>query len=69
MANVGWLNTLKYNPVRGRNRLYMPLRKADLAEIDASKADTGAFMRIRAIPAFNDFDLCQRHSEGEALRN
>jgi hypothetical protein len=69
VANVGWLNTLKYNPVRGRNRLYMPLRKADLAEIDVSKAYTGAFMRIRAIPVFNEFDLWQRHSEGEALRN
>jgi hypothetical protein len=69
VANVGWLNTLKYNPVRGRNRLYMPIRKADLAEIDVSKAYTGAFMRIRAIPVFNEFDLWQRHSEGEALRN
>ena len=59
VANVGWLSTLKYNPVRGRNRLYMPIRKADLAEIDVSKAYTGAFMRIRAIPVFNEFDLCR----------
>ena len=59
VANVGWLNTLKYNPVKWRNRLYMPIRKADLAEIDVSKAYTGAFMRIRAIPVFNEFDLWQ----------
>ena len=47
----------------------MPIRKADLAEIDVSKAYTGAFLRIKAIRMFNEFDLWQRHSEGEALRN
>jgi hypothetical protein len=42
--------------------------KADLAEIDALKPYTGAFMRIRAIPVFNELDLWQRHSEAfEAL--
>ena len=47
----------------------MPLRKADLAEIDVSKAYTGAFMRIRAIPVFNECDLWQRPSETEPMRN
>jgi hypothetical protein len=38
------------------------INKSNLAEIDISKAYTGAFMRIRAIPVFNEFDLAALQS-------
>ena len=36
-------------------------------EIDISKAYTGTFMRIKAIPVFNEFDVWQPYN-GEAIR-
>ena len=38
-------------------------------EIDISKAYTGAFMRIKAVPVFNEFDVWQPYRDGEAVRN
>ncbi|MFM7858826.1 MAG: hypothetical protein ACKO96_44605, partial [Flammeovirgaceae bacterium] len=40
-----------------------------LAEIDISKAYTGAFMRIKSIPVFNEFDTWQAYKPEEPLKN
>ncbi|MFM7978874.1 MAG: hypothetical protein ACKPKO_06120, partial [Candidatus Fonsibacter sp.] len=40
-----------------------------LAEIDISKAYTGAFMRIRSIPVFNEFDTWQAYKPEEPIKN
>ncbi|MFM7986022.1 MAG: hypothetical protein ACKPKO_42580, partial [Candidatus Fonsibacter sp.] len=37
------------------------------AEIDISKAYTGAFMRIKSIPVFKEFDTWQSDQEHEPL--
>ena len=37
-------------------------------EIDISKAYTGAFMRINAIPVFSEFDIWQTYN-GEPIKN
>ena len=42
---------------------------SSLAEIDISKAYTGAFMRIRAIPVFNEFDTWQAYKQDEPVKN
>ncbi len=63
-ANVGWIRSLGSQPVS----LYNPhfrLSLRDLAEIDISKAYTGAFMRINLIPVFNEFDLWQPYNSAE----
>ena len=39
----------------------------NLVEIDISKAYSGAFMRIKAVPVFNEFDAWQPY-EGQAIR-
>ena len=57
-ANVGWLHRLV--GVSPSKRHKPPdMFRSSLAEIDISKAYTGAFMRIRAIPVFNEFDTWQ----------
>ena len=38
-----------------------------MVEIDISKAYAEAFMRIKAIPVFNEFDVWQPYN-GEAIR-
>ena len=40
-----------------------------LAEIDISKAYTGAFAKIRAIPFFNEFDTWQAYEQEEPIKN
>ena len=43
--------------------------KSSLAEIDISKAYTGAFMRIRSIPVFNEFDAWQAYRPEEPINH
>jgi len=69
-ANVGWLTELP------KGRVILPtqytrkaFRKADLAEIDQNKAFTAAFMKIRAVPVFNEFDTWQPYTEPQPLRD
>ena len=38
-------------------------------EIDISKAYTGAFMRIKSIPVFNEFDTWQAYKPEEPVKN
>ncbi|MFM7983108.1 MAG: hypothetical protein ACKPKO_27690, partial [Candidatus Fonsibacter sp.] len=38
--------------------------RSSLAEIDISKAYTGAFIRIKSIPVFNEFDTWQAYKAG-----
>ena len=40
-----------------------------MAEIDISKAYTGAFMRIKSIPVFNEFDTWQYYKPEEPIEN
>jgi len=39
------------------------------AEIDISKAHTGAFMKIKAIPLFNEFDAWQAYKPDDPIKN
>ncbi|MFM7984865.1 MAG: hypothetical protein ACKPKO_36650, partial [Candidatus Fonsibacter sp.] len=43
--------------------------RSSLAEIDIPKAYTGAFMRIRSIPVFNEFDTWQYYMPEEPINN
>ena len=45
------------------------IHRSNLADIDISKAYTGTFMRIRAIPVFNEFDTWQPYKPDEPLKN
>ena len=40
-----------------------------LIEIDLSKAYTKAFMQIKAIPVFTEFDVFRPYREGDAIEN
>jgi len=66
IANVGWLKSLT-GPVTSSKHRPKAISKSSLVEIDISKAYTGAFMRIKAIPVFNEFDVWQPYN-GEAIR-
>ena len=57
-ANVGWLHRLVGTCANNKKRPPTIPRKS-LAEIDISKAYTGAFIRIKSIPVFNEFDTWQ----------
>ncbi|MFM7983749.1 MAG: hypothetical protein ACKPKO_30940, partial [Candidatus Fonsibacter sp.] len=54
-ANVGWLHGIVGTIPSKKNRP-PTIPKSNLADIDMSKAYTGAFMRIKSIPVFNEFD-------------
>ena len=45
------------------------INRSNLAESDISKAYTGAFMRIRAIPVFKEFDTWQLYKPDEPINN
>ena len=67
MANVGWLKSLM-GRVTSPKQPPQTISKSSLVEIDISKAYTGAFMRIKAVPVFNEFDTWEPyagHSHGE----
>ena len=43
--------------------------RSSLAEIDISKAYTGAFMQIRSIPVFNEFDTWRSYKPEEPIKS
>ena len=67
-ANVGWLHKLEGVSPSRRHKPPV-IYRSSLAEIDISKAYTGAFMRIRAIPVFNEFDTWQAYKQEEPIKN
>jgi hypothetical protein len=54
IANVGFLHKVQ--------------NAIGLVEIDLSKAYTKAFMRIKAVPVFNEFDVFRPYREGATSR-
>ena len=59
-ANVGWLHSLVGVSLSKKHRPPV-IKRSSLAEIDISKAYTGAFMQIKAIPVFNEFGAWQAY--------
>jgi hypothetical protein len=70
VANLGWLKKLEKQAF-SRSRHHRPeaIPRSSLAEIDISKAYTGAFMRIKAVPVFNEFDVWEPYKRGQRIRN
>ena len=67
VANVGWLHSLAgVSPSKKHRPPTIPRRS--LAEIDISKAYTGAFIRIKSVPVFNEFDTWQDYKAEEPSR-
>ena len=67
VANVGWIRS-RQAQARSRYHPYGFVSRRDLAEIDISNVFAGAFMRIKAVPIFNEFDLWQPYIHGEPIR-
>lgn len=67
VANVGWLKSLTSWSSNSKYHRAHTISQCNLVEIDISKAYTGAFMRIKAIPVFNEFDTWAPYN-GEAIR-
>ncbi|MFM7979757.1 MAG: hypothetical protein ACKPKO_10615, partial [Candidatus Fonsibacter sp.] len=67
-AIVGWLQGLVGTSPSKKHRP-PTIPKSNLTEIDISKAYTGAFMRIRSIPVFNEFDTRQSYKPEEPMNN
>ena len=67
-VNVGWLHKLVGVSPSKRHKPPV-INRSNLAEIDISKAYTGAFIRIRAIPVFNEFDTWQPYKPDEPIKN
>ena len=67
IANVGWLKSLTtaHHCKKGYRHTHT-VSKGSLVEIDISKAYTGACVRTRAVPVFNEFDVWQPY-EGQAI--
>ena len=68
VANIGWLHRLApksliiyYRPP--------PIDRGNLAEINISKAYTGAFLRIRVVSVFNEFDIWQAYRRDDPIKN
>ena len=68
VANVGFLRRL-VEVCRSRSCRPPPISRDSLAEIDITKAYTGAFMRIQFVPIFNEFDVWKKYKPEEPLRN
>jgi len=69
-ANVGWLKELpRGNVILPTQHTRKAFRRADLAEMDRNKAFTAAFMMIRAVPVFNEFDTWQPYTDLQPLRD
>ena len=62
VANVGWLKSLTNWSTNTKYSRAHTISKSNLVEIDISKAYTGAFMRIKAIPIFNEFDTWEPYT-------
>ena len=67
-ANVGWLHSLVGVSLSRKHRPPV-IQRSSLVEIDISKAYTGAFMQIKAIPVFNEFDAWQAYKQEEPIKN
>ena len=67
-ANVGWLHRLVGTCANNKKRP-PTIPRSSLAEIDISKAYTGAFIRIKSIPVFNEFDTWQAYKPEEPIKN
>ena len=67
-ANVGWLQSLVGVSLSKKHRPPV-IQRSSLAEIDISKACTGAFMKIKATPVFNEFDTWQAYKTEEPINN
>ena len=65
VANVGWLRRLVFMSLSSLCRPSLD-NKSSLADIDISKVYTGGVLRIKAGPAFSEFDIWQPH-EADAL--
>ena len=68
VAKVGWLHRL-VGTCPNNNKRSPTIPKSSLAEIDISKAYTAAFMRIRSIPVFNEFDTWQACKPEEPIKH
>ena len=68
IASVGWLKSLT-GPVTSIRHRPQTISKSSLVEIDISKTYTGAFVRIKSVPVFNEFEVWQPYKDGEAVRN
>ncbi|MFM7979759.1 MAG: hypothetical protein ACKPKO_10625 [Candidatus Fonsibacter sp.] len=66
VANVGWLRRLLQERL-SRHHRPLPIDQGNLAEIDVSKAYTGACIRIRAVPVLNKFDIWQPYQHKERI--
>ena len=70
VANVGWLKELPQgNVIIPKVQTRTAFSRTDLAEIDITKAFTGAFMKIKAIPVFNEFDTWQPYADSQPLKD
>ena len=68
VANVGGVHRLTPTSLA---RYYRPppIDRGNLAEIDISKAYTGAFMRIRTVPVFSEFGIWRPYKAKEPINN
>jgi hypothetical protein len=66
IANVGWLKSLTEKMTSSKHRP-RTISKSTLIEIDISKAYAGAFMRIKAVPVFNEFDTWEPY-DGQPIK-
>ena len=64
VVNVGWPHKLVGVNLSRHHRPPI-INKINLAEIDISKACTGALMNIKSIPVFNELDLWQSYNAKE----
>ncbi|MFM7989140.1 MAG: hypothetical protein ACKPKO_58485, partial [Candidatus Fonsibacter sp.] len=67
-AIVGWLHGLVGTSPSKKHRP-PTIPRSSLADIDVSKAYTGAFMRIKSIPVFNEFDAWQYYKPEEPTKH
>ena len=69
-ANVGWTQELpKGKVILPTQYTRKAFRKKDLTEIDQNKAFTAAFMKIKAVPVFNEFDIWVPYTDAQPLKN
>ncbi|MFM7990389.1 MAG: hypothetical protein ACKPKO_64840, partial [Candidatus Fonsibacter sp.] len=68
VANVGWLHRLVGACPNDKEKP-LTIPRSNMAEIDISKAYTGAFIRIKSIPVFNEFDTWHAYKPEEPIKN
>ncbi|MFM7977887.1 MAG: hypothetical protein ACKPKO_01115 [Candidatus Fonsibacter sp.] len=67
-TNVGLLHRLVGTCPNNKKRP-PTIPKSNLAKIDISNAYTAAFMRIRSVPVFNEFDTWQYYKPEKPIKN